>query len=285
MEILKTIELIVAILFSLDWALSFMLSDHKILFFNSFFSMIDLATVIPVFVQMDVSCVPYTEISSFRDVIVYIICGMATTRVLRALRVRTRFVSKIEDEVQRGVGEMVITIIVMIMFNSALIKYLESHEQDLPYHTWMYVMVVTIGTVGYGDISPITPIGRYADMANIATNLVVVPLMANSLIEKMARQSIYSRAAYRPRSKKNIHIIICGDIVSTSLEEVLGELFHEDHDAANLHAIILNTVPPTLELLNMLEVSTSLSSSSLSSSSLSSSSPISSSPISSSSSS
>ena len=154
---------------------------------------------------------------------------MATTRVLRALRVRTRFLSKIEDEVQRGVWEMVITVIVMIMFNAALIKYLERHEQDLPYHTWMYVMVVTIGTVGYGDITPITPVGRYADMANIATNLVVVPLMANSLIEKMARQSIYSRAAYRPRSKKNIHVVICGDIVSTSMEEVFAELFHEDH--------------------------------------------------------
>ena len=43
------------------------------------------------------------------------------------------------------------------------------------FHTWTYFILVTICTVGYGDISPKTTEGRIFDMAIIITAIIVVP--------------------------------------------------------------------------------------------------------------
>ena len=46
------------------------------------------------------------------------------------------------------------------------------------------------------------------------------------------------------------HVLICGDLKSSSLREFFNELFHEDHDIKNLHAVILQVMGLTLLLLS-----------------------------------
>jgi hypothetical protein len=66
------------------------------------------------------------------------------------------YIHYVEDEVQKFLYDMILTIIIMIIFDAALIQYLESHTEsnNLDFNTWMYFMVITITTVGYGDITP-----------------------------------------------------------------------------------------------------------------------------------
>jgi hypothetical protein len=52
------------------------------------------------------------------------------------------------------------------------------------------------------------------------------------------RSSRWAREKYIPRPKTK-HVIICGDLKSTALREFFSELFHEDHENMNLHAVIL----------------------------------------------
>lgn len=98
--------------------------------------MVDLLTVVPIWVSRATHCFSYDSIQNFRDFVVYIVCGMGTTRILRALRIRKKLVA-IEDEVQRTLGEMALAISVMLLFNAAVIQYLELQEQQLPFHTCM----------------------------------------------------------------------------------------------------------------------------------------------------
>jgi hypothetical protein len=117
-------------------------------------------------------------------------------------------------------------------------KYFE-RQQELPYHIWTYYLVVTVATVGYGDIAPHTTQGRLCAMGIILFAIISIPQQTNDLIEKMARYSIYSRLHYNPRSH-NKHVLICGDLKSISLREFFAELFHEDHENMNLIAVVLN---------------------------------------------
>lgn len=48
---------------------------------------------------------------------------------------------------------------VMILFFAAVLQFLEHSNQPHYFHTWMYVVWVTVSTVGYGDITPKTTLG------------------------------------------------------------------------------------------------------------------------------
>jgi hypothetical protein len=63
----------------------------------------------------------------------------------------------------------------------------------------------------------------------------------------MNRSSVWARANYKPRGNTK-HVLICGDLKSTSLLEFFSELFHEDHENMNLNAVILQPEPPTQEM-------------------------------------
>ena len=78
--------------------------------------MVDLLTVIPVWVTYGQTLPVLEEIDSFRDGLLYFIFGLTTTRVLRALRIRRRLLT-IEDAVDRCLGEISLTIVIMILFS------------------------------------------------------------------------------------------------------------------------------------------------------------------------
>jgi hypothetical protein len=243
------VEQVLAVLFMLDWLLNCFLSEHRILYITSFYSMIDILTVIPIWVSV-YSFVPfYHEIYTFRDGVVYFMVSLSTSRILRALRIRKKLMA-IEDEVKRCVGDIALTLVVMILFFSALMQFLEKEVQLLDFHTCMYFMAVTITTVGYGDISPLSLLGRIAVMAMIFTGVALIPQMTNELVETAARMSVYARAIFHPKGKASTHshVVICGELGALSLSEFFDELFHEDHENLNLHAVVLCPNEPSAEM-------------------------------------
>ena len=185
----------------------------------SFYSMVDLFTVVPIFIVFGKDPPRLGTIYTAEGWFYYALFGMSTTRILRALRVRRKLL-QIEDAVDRYFGEMVLAITVMILFFAAVMKYLEHSIHNYRFHTWMYYVMVTISTVGYGDIAPMSTMGRIAAMCFIAVAIVTIPKMTNELIEKMALQSIYARSSYNPKGQSSEHVVICGDLSSTNLEAV-----------------------------------------------------------------
>jgi len=207
------IEMALAALFSFDWLLSFFMADHRVEFVNSFFSMVDLLTVIPIWITFNSKQITYPEVKQLDDAFLYFLFGLNTTRILRALRIHKKLMF-VEDEVARALGNIILTVVVMLLFGSAVMQYLEEHVQHLPFHTWTYAVWVTVSTVGFGDISPASSLGRIAVMIIIGFAVIQVPKMTNDLLAKMALTSIYARVVYIPK-KNSTHIIVCGDLTST----------------------------------------------------------------------
>jgi len=249
------VEFILACIFTFDWAFCFYLAENKYLFFTNFFAMVDLLTVIPIWVNApfagNVSCKYYTQVYSFADVMAYIVCGLATTRILRAFRIRRRL-SFMKDEVDRLFGEIVLSFIVMVLFDASVQQYLESEVNFHPYHIWVYQTWISVTTVGYGDYYPITDLGRASQMVIVGFSLVSVPTWANELVELSNAISVYARASYVPKNKMETHIVISGELESVSLIEFFEELFHEDHDADYMHAVIMQPDTPSFEIIMML---------------------------------
>mmetsp|Transcript_23872 Transcript_23872/g.35024 ORF Transcript_23872/g.35024 Transcript_23872/m.35024 type:complete len:1148 (-) Transcript_23872:179-3622(-) len=248
LNIFALLELFLAALFAFDWCLHLFLADHRWDHFFSFFAMVDFTTVIPIWLTYYVFTNPveYHDIHNVDDAINYALRGAYTLRILRALRVH-RLLVHIEDEVERFLSQMLLSVVTMILFDSAIMQYLEKQQHDEKFHTWMYFLVVSISTVGYGDISPGSTLGRFMAMFFICFAIIFVPKQTNELIEKMNQSSVWARHHYKPRGNTK-HVLICGDLRSTSLLEFFSELFHEDHENMNLNAVILQPEPPSSDM-------------------------------------
>jgi hypothetical protein len=82
------IEVIFSTIFLFDWCLNFYVADNKVKHVTSFYSMVDLLTVVPVWVTYNRTCPVLEDIGTFREAVLYAVFALTTTRILRALRVR-----------------------------------------------------------------------------------------------------------------------------------------------------------------------------------------------------
>lgn len=88
LEWFSIVETVMAFVFFVDWCLMYYIADHKIEFFNSFYSMIDIFTIIPTAFLYGSICPYPDEISAFWDFWIYVMSAATTMRVLRILRLQ-----------------------------------------------------------------------------------------------------------------------------------------------------------------------------------------------------
>jgi hypothetical protein len=245
---MASLEIVFACIFMMDWFLQLFLADHAPLYIRSFSSVVDMSIFISTIATYGKDSRLYGNLITATDVVMYFLFGLRTVRILRTLCCLKKL-NRIEDAVSRFIGEISLSGTIILLFFAALMQYLEEEIQPFMFHTWIYYMWVTMATVGYGDISPQTTCGRIMAMAMIGFAIISVPKMTNELLEKMKLQSVYARANYAPKSKSSKHVIICGDISSTSLRDFFGELFHEDHENTDLNAIMLLPGLPTSDII------------------------------------
>ena len=108
------------------------------------------------------------------------------------------------------------------------IKSCQTLLQQAPFHDMVYMTVVTLATVGYGDITPKSEEGKVCVIILIIIVLIVIPKQTNELIRLMGLQSVYARNFYKWNPEVP-HIIITGYVSVPALKNFCHELFHPDH--------------------------------------------------------
>ena len=78
---------------------------------------------------------------------------------------------------------------------------IENFEDNLanPYtfHVSIYVMMVTLFTIGYGDFFPVTPGGRiFITLVILYVIVFKIPMQTNELVRLINLKSFYARADY-----------------------------------------------------------------------------------------
>ena len=178
-KILKLIEFVSVIIFSVEYLLRLFVSKKPLKYIFSFYGIIDILAILPFFLR---------TVYDFRALRVFRIF-----RVFRALKLirynkalnRFRLASKIVKE------EIVLFLIVTIIFifiASSGIYFFENSAQPDVFSSVLHSVwwaVVTLTTVGYGDVYPITVGGKIFTLVIllIGVGIVTVPagLVASAL--------------------------------------------------------------------------------------------------------
>ena len=111
------------------------------------------------------------------------------------------------------------------------------------FHHYIYFVIVSLTTVGYGEIIPQSFFGQWMIIILVVVILVVVPDKTSELINLSNAQTVYERKQYIS-SPEVPHVVILGNIELESLKSFCKEYFHKDHGDSYKHIVILVNKPP-----------------------------------------
>ena len=193
----------------------------------------------------------------------FLVSALRLLRALRLVRIH-RLAHYFRTEVAQHTFKMLLGIVILLVLSAGSVhlcettdpfakKYYEENYTDgiIPFHDVIYFVIVSITTVGYGDISPRSQYSKVIVIFMIIIMFGWLPSQTNKLAHLLSLQSEYARKAVRYRD----HIVICGDITSGhELGSLLGELFHPDHGDQALfkQAVILSKNFPETDVRSVM---------------------------------
>ena len=131
------------------------------------------------------------------------------------------------------------------------IDYVLNCEMSWDYAKSMYFMVITMTTVGYGEINPQSEYGQGFNILIMMATLIILPQQTSELLDLIKKQSKYRTMRYS-KSSEETHIIITGDITLQAMGTFCRELFHPEHLQMKGQAVIIQNFDPSPNMQHIL---------------------------------
>jgi voltage-gated potassium channel len=176
---LKLLDTTILIVFICEYLLRLVLAKNKLKYIFSFYSIIDLIAILPSFI----GAVDVRFIRLFR-----------WFRILRLLRFIDKKIlfSSISNEDTVIFARILFTLFAIIFIFSGLIYQVEHPVNAKTFATFLdafYFSVVTMTTVGFGDVTPVSELGRLLTVLMILTGVALIPWQVGDLIKRLVKNT------------------------------------------------------------------------------------------------
>ncbi|KAG0194933.1 potassium channel, sub T, member 2 [Apophysomyces sp. BC1034] len=154
---------------------------------------------------------------------------------------------RVWDPLKLKLLHLISTLVVLLYNGMAAFQYCEVTFGTTNYSILdsLYVVMVTLSTVGYGDITPNTQASRLVMMALIGVSLAVLPRLLTDVLETLRKQNDGGGHV----SKGSIpFILIVGSFAAEQVNELLDGFLNTENAAGRLNVIFLDSNPPSEEL-------------------------------------
>lgn len=165
---LENLDLFINVFFTLDLILRFMFCPNKLKFFKQFLNIVDIVLLLAMWTRYGISHYREEVLVNLYLMIIYSTCySLSVFRLLRFFRITKQYSSlRILILSVRASGKelglLLITFSIVVIFFSNIIYFAEMREPttfpDMVIGLWW--TVVTMTTLGYGDIYPKSALGR-----------------------------------------------------------------------------------------------------------------------------
>lgn len=157
LDVLRTLEWIITIIFTIEYILRILIVQKPIRYIFSFFGIIDLLSVLPTYLSL--FAFGYQSLVVIRMLrLLRIFRVLKLTRYTQAGRLLMRAMWASREKISVFIFFVLIIVVIMgtVMY---LIEGETNGFKSIPLS--IYWAIVTLTTVGYGDISPVTPLGQF----------------------------------------------------------------------------------------------------------------------------
>jgi voltage-gated potassium channel len=178
-SLLGKIDLIILSIFAVEYVLRLIAAPDKFKYLFSFYSFIDLIAILPVLTGI-------TDVSFVR-----ILRWFRILRLLRFIEGKA-FLGNLDREDSSIVTRILFTIFSIIFIYSGLIYQVEHRVNPKDFGTFfdaVYFAVVTMTTVGFGDITPTSEVGKLMTVLMILTGIALIPWQLGDLIKQVAKSA------------------------------------------------------------------------------------------------
>ncbi|CAG4917846.1 unnamed protein product [Colias eurytheme] len=271
-NITQQIDLAFNIFFMVYFFIRFIAASDKLWFMLEMYSFVDYFTIPPSFVS------------------IYLDRTWIGLRFLRALRLMTvpdilQYLNILKTSSSIRLAQLVSIFISVWLTAAGIIHLLENsgdplefdNAQSLSYWTCVYFLIVTMSTVGYGDVFCHTVLGRTFLVFFLLVGLAVFASWIPEITELAAQRNKYggrynkdvrrscipeiidligTRPKYGGTLKNERgrrHIVVCGHITYESVSHFLKDFLHEDREDVDVEVVFLHRKEPDLELEGLLK--------------------------------
>merc|ERR1712106_429790 len=123
--------------------------------------------------------------------------------------------------------------------------------EPITYWNAVYFLMVTMSTVGYGDITCLTEVGRVFQLMFLAVGLMLFAGVLPEILALLGQRSKWMGSYSGVKGKR--HIVVCGNITFESVSVFLMDFLHEDRDDVDVEVVFLHRAEPDLEFEGLLK--------------------------------
>ncbi|XP_023934701.1 calcium-activated potassium channel slowpoke isoform X13 [Bicyclus anynana] len=245
-NITQQIDLAFNIFFMVYFFIRFIAASDKLCFMLEMYSFVDYFTIPPSFVS------------------IYLDRTWIGLRFLRALRLMTvpdilQYLNILKTSSSIRLAQLVSIFISVWLTAAGIIHLLENsgdplefdNAQSLSYWTCVYFLIVTMSTVGYGDVFCHTVLGRTFLVFFLLVGLAIFASCIPEIIDLIGTRPKYGGTLKNERGRR--HIVVCGHITYESVSHFLKDFLHEDREDVDVEVVFLHRKEPDLELEGLLK--------------------------------
>jgi len=231
--------------FMIYFLIRFVAANDKLHFMFEIGSFVDYFTIPPMFVSI------YMDRTWI---------GLRFLRVLRLMSIPDilQYLNVLKLSTSIRLTQLIAMFISVWLCSAGIVHLLENsgdppdfdNGQSLTYWDCVYFLMVTMSTVGYGDISCITSLGRAFQVLFLTVGLALFASAIPEIIELLGNRTKYGGHFKNERLR---HIVVCGHITYESVTYFLKDFLHPDREKVEEVALFLHRAEPDLEFEGLLK--------------------------------